>query len=411
MQRLLIPTVERLNQFIDQRDQLALILRSRTDDSLPITKVLEGLEDPHPSDLFWFYTDDFKDAHSYASQIVDAFAVKHLAVKSGMQQAGMRPWKDIPAAVLSQATEPALRLKTLAAFSRELLPIPFGGNNVWIFYPMNVDDHAAYAALMQRVLAHEFPNPWCHHLRFIVREDVVDSRLSSALAPFPSIALYEPDLSIAAVEKSLHEDVEDDRLPLDERVSSSLVLAGIDLAHCRFDAALEKYALALKYYGSVNNYAMAAVALNSMGEAYVRLGDNERANQAFESALIPASHGENPPLQVFLNVALNLATLRMAEKNWLQAAGYWDVVQQLSVGTRDASMKIRALDQLGYCHYRLQDVSAAEKSWHDGAILAADLEDKQLEATLLERRRSLYIETNQPVKEQAVAAQLAALKA
>lgn len=410
MQRLLDSTIATLHNFVDQRDQVALILTTRVEDTLPITKVLEGLDGPHPSDLFWTYTDSFKDSTSYASSIVAAFATKHQLIRIEMETEGMTPWPDIPDEVLSDATDPAARLRNLAAFSRRLLPIPHGGNNVWIFYPLEIADHRSYAALIQKVLAHDFPNPWCHHLRFIVREDPIDPQLTRSLGKVPSVDCHVPDLGAAAVQKSLENEIDDESLPLDHRVSSLYLLGGIDLAHCRFQPALDKFSLVLKFYAPLKNYAMAAAALNSMGEVYMRLGEHDKANEAFQSALIPASQGENPPLQIFLNASMNLGSLRMTQSNWPQAAGYWDIVQQVAVATRDVSMKIRALDQMGYCFYRLQNFSEAEKRWHDGAVLADAAKEKDLHITLLERRRSLYIETKQASKEKEVAQQLDQLK-
>ncbi len=409
MRDLLNPTITRLQTFLDQSDKLALILRSPVSDALPILKVLEGLDDPNPSDLFWNYTDTFHDAKTYANEIVKNFASKHTMVQLLLKEERMQPWKDIPTEILSEELDPVSRLRSLTVFSRELLPTPLGGNNVWIFFPMHIDNYIEYSVFFQNLLKHEFPNPWCHHLRFVVREDPSDSQLSRGLTAHPSVGIHEPDLSSKAVEKSLKSEIADEAQPLEARLSSLLVLAGMDVAHGRFSESLEKYALVLRYFAPMGNHTMAAVALNGMGEVYVRMGDKENANTAFQSALIPASFGEHPPHQVFLNIALNLANLRMAQENWEQAAGYWDVVQKQSMLTRDAGTRIRAFEQLGYCRYRLREFDAAEKSWHDGAAMAGEIYDKNLQRSLLERRRNLYAEKREFQKEREITSQLADL--
>ncbi len=410
MRYVLEPTTEHLHQFIAQRDKLAMILRSPTADSLAMLKLLEGLDDPHLSDLFWIHQEPFHDPISYVDSIVASFKTKHLMVKLAMDKRGLTPWTDIPSEILSTEPDPIAKLRMLATFSRELLPIPLGGNSVWIFYPMKIDSNTAYAKLMHAVLAHEFPNPWCHHLRFIVREDPSNSMLSNALTTHPSIDIHEPDFGPTVVERSLEREMNDEELPLDERLNSLLVLAGIDVAQNRFPESLEKYALLLEHYIPRDNYTMIAIALNGMGEVYVRMGDEQRANEAFESALVPASHGENPPMQIFLNASMNLATLRMSQSDWPQAAGYWEVVRDTAIVTRDPSTKIRAMDQLGYCKFRMNELEAAEQSWLEGAELAANVEDESLFVTLMERRRVYYLETKQFSKAREISVQLEAMQ-
>jgi tetratricopeptide (TPR) repeat protein len=409
MRDLLQPTIAALDSFVDEHDHLVMILRSPASDALPITTTLEGLDGSHPSDLIWLVTDAFDDPDQYVTKVVGAFSARHALVRIAAAREGLKAWPDIPAEIMSRDVEPSTRLRKLAVFSRDLLPIPSGGNNVWVFYPLELSNPQDFAQLMCRVVAHEFPNPWCHHLRFIIREDPSDRMLSSALRGVRSVIIHEPDLGPEAVAKTLEADANDESLPIEQRLNSVFLLAGGDLAHNRLHDALDKYALLLQYYAPASNYTMAAAALNGMGEVYARQGDDENANEAFQSALVPATQGEHPPLQIFLNVCINLAQLRMKQANWPEASGYWDCVQQLAVATRDAAMKIRALDQLGYCQYKSSQLEEADKHWTMGACLAADYENRDLQAALLERRRALYVETGQITKELEVAKQLAAL--
>ncbi len=409
MRDLLDPTIAILQSLLDHTDKLALILRSPVSDALPILKVLEGLDAPNPSDLFWVFSDAFHDSTTYAAEIIKNFTSKHQMVQLLLKEEGMQPWPEIPDEILMEKFDPVARMRALTVFSRQLFPTPLSGNNVWIFYPLHIGNYAEYSSFFQSLLRHDFPNPWCHHLRFIVREDPSDPQLSRSLAGFPSVGFHEPDLSSKAVEKSLEREVADESQPLEIRINSLLVMAGMDIAHSRFLESLEKYALVLRYFAPMGNHTMAAVALNGMGEAYVRIGDFESANTAFQSALIPASQTDYPAPQVFLNIALNLANLRMSQENWEQAAGYWDIVQKQSILTRDAGTRIRALEQLGYCHYRLQEFDQAEKSWHDGAVMAGEIYDKELQKSLLERKRNLYVEKREFQKEREITNQLANL--
>jgi tetratricopeptide (TPR) repeat protein len=397
--------------FIGQRDDLALVVQSPESDCLPIWKTIEGLEANNPSDLFWIFTDRFTDPVSYADAVVAAFSTIHAAMHLAMKREGLAPWPDIPPHVGVARTPPAQRLRTLAAFSRELLPIPLGGNNVWALYPLEIADPVAFATLMRDVLNHEMPFPWCHHLRFIIREDPSAPMLRSALRSTAGIDWYQPDLGAEAVYRGLQEDSADETQPLEQRLSSVLVMAGADVAIGRHEQAIEKYELLLQYHAPRGNLAMAAVALNGMGEAYEKLQNPGRAEECYHAALIPASHGDQPPIAVLLNVVLNLANLRFAQQRWSEAEPYYDAAQQLATVARDGGTKVRALERRGICQRWQGQMDEAERSWIDGSVIAAQLEDVALCRSNVERLAQHYAETGRRRDEYERREQLASLSA
>lgn len=409
MRKLLQRVSATLLAFIEQGDDVTLVLRAATTDSLPLLSILEGVEAERGSDFFWTFTEPFDDARSYAAAIVASFAAKHDAVRLAMQKEGMEPWPPLPAVVSSEATPPAERLRGLAAFSRELFPIPNAGVAVWTFFPLEVADSGGFARLMRDVIAHEFPFPWCHHLRFLVRDEPADRAVDRALERAPRVQRYSPDLSTAAFNQSLEESISDETLPLGERMAALFVSAGNDIGFGKFETSLEKFALLLKYHGSMNNHAYAALALNGMGQAYQRMGNLESAERAYQSALIPASHGEHPPIPVLSNVVLSLANLRMDQQRWEEAEGYWDAAQQLATAGRDAPGKVYALEQVGHCQLRLGKVRDAEQSWHAASVIAAQLEDKELCAAPLQRLHALYAQHGPAAKEREMREHLVAL--
>jgi tetratricopeptide (TPR) repeat protein len=408
MRRLVQQIGDRLQAFIEQRDDLALVLCSPATDALPILTILERLEESSASDLFWTFTDAFTEPQVYADMVTTAFTMKHEATQLALKREGMKPWPPIPGRILSTEIPPALRLRELGAFSRELLPVPNGGNLVWIFYPLEVADYRGFAQLMMQVVEHEFPNPWCHHLRFIIRENPADRALNS-LARSPRTQWYQPDLSMEALHRIIEEEVADDSLSLEERLGNVMVLAGMDYANRRYLEALEKYELLLQYHAPMGNYAIAAVALNGMGEVYEKMGDLERASESYQAALVPASYGEHPPIAVLLNVVLNLANLRFAQERWGEGEAYCDMAKDLATVARDGPVKIRALEYRGLCQQRQGKLEEAEKSWYDGSVIAAQLEELDLCRRLVARLRQHYAETGQVVQERERRDQLAAL--
>ncbi len=409
MQKLLKEIGDRLQAFVDQRDDVALVLGSPAAEAAPLLKILEGLEETGTSDLYWSFTDNFTDAEGYANSIVKAFATKHEVVRLAMQKEKMIPWSPIPPQILSEVGSPVQRLRDLAAFSRELLPVPNAGNNVWVYFPLEIADLAAFSGFMASVIRHEFPFPWCHHLRFIIRGEPAGEQ--PLLADSPRVQRYQPDLSMDAINRSMEGEVADESLPLHERLAPLPIMAGNDFARARYPEAMEKYELLLRYHAPANNFAMAAFALNGMGEVYEKLGDLERANQSYEAALIPASHGENPAIPVFLNVVLNLGNLCVQEARWEDGEAYYDTAQQLATVARNPPAKIDSLEKRGICQQQQGKNEEAAKSWHDGAVIAAQLEDVGSCRALLSRLEQHYVAAGQTEKAQELQQQVAALSA
>ena len=411
MRQLLHGIGARLQAFVNQRDDLALLLSSPASDSLPILTLIDEIEASSASHMFWTFSEAFTDPAAYADAVVGSFATRHEGVRLALEKEGMKPWPHIPPHILARETLPARRLRDLAAFSRELLPVPNGGNVVWVFYPLEIADPRRYASLAGQLLSHQFPNPWCHHLRFILRDEPSAPVLQQAFGDAPRTQWFRPDLGPEAVQRSLEEAANDDTLPLDERLANVMVLAGGDYANHRYPEALAKYELLLTYHAPLKNYVMAAVSLNGMGEAYQRMGDLDRAAQSYEAALVPASQGEHPAIPVLLNIVLNLGSVRFTQERWAEAEAYYDMAQQLATVARNGPAKVQALDCRGLCQHRQQRLQEAEQSWYNGAVIAAQLEDVALCRTLVGRLQQYYAETGQHELERERREQLAGLNA
>src|SRR6476661_7571030 len=218
MQKLFDALEARLKGFVDQRDDLALVVTCTDEECVVVLKSLEGIDEASASEMFWVVSDAFRDAGSYVSGIVNGFAVKHGGVRLSMEREGFPPWPELPAAVLDEARKPADRLRELMIFSRSLLPATDGFVAAWCLIPLSIVDRAGYASLLAELLRHEFPQPWCHHLRFYVRGDPADPTLPAALRPIPRVVWYRPPLGQDDMQRAMDEETADQSLPLDRRL-------------------------------------------------------------------------------------------------------------------------------------------------------------------------------------------------
>jgi Tfp pilus assembly protein PilF len=110
-------------------------------------------------------------------------------------------------------------------------------------------------------------------------------------------------------------------------------------------------------------------------------------------------------------VVLNLANLRFAQQRWSEAEPYYDAAQQLATVARDGGTKVRALERRGICQRWQGQMDEAERSWIDGSVIAAQLEDVALCRSNVERLAQHYAETGRRRDEYERREQLASLSA
>ncbi len=411
MQKVFDAITERLQAFIAQRDHAVLVTRCSDVDCITLLKLLEGLDEASSSELFWMCPNEFKDARGYVDAVVKDFITKHDGMRLVMEHKQMQVWPAAPAQVSDSSLAPDVRLRELIAFSRSLLPEPEGCSAVWVIFPLHIADAAGYAQLMRDLLRHQYPFPWFHHIRIIFRDDVAMPGLSHALAGSPSIDQYAPDLSDEAMEKALEEEAADSSAPLADRVQTMFLSAQRDFAFGRFDDAMKKLEIFLRFQTAVGNPPMVALALNSAGEIHQRLGRTEQAARCFEAAVEPACAGENPPLPILFNVLLNLANLRMGQGRFAEAEAYYDAGEKLATVQRNPAAKIQSIENLGYCQCMQGKFADAAQSWEHGAMIAGKLDQPELQKSLLLRLREYYASTNQAMQACQIESQIVAIKA
>jgi tetratricopeptide (TPR) repeat protein len=408
MRKLFEQVTERLRAFLAQRDDLALVVQSPPAQSVALLQLMDSLEEQTTWAMFWKFAEPFTNPWAYVDAVVESFATKHEVVRLTLEQEGKKPWPPLPAAVKDANAPASRRLRELMIFARSLLPALEGAALVWVVFPGEIEDRSAYAQLMSEVLQHEFPFPWCHHIRFLLRDEPADRPLFKALGQSPRVAWYAPDLSAPALEKALQDEAADETLPMDQRVQALLMTAATDYSHKRYDQALDKYQRLLPYFSHTKNQPMLALVLNSLGEVLQAKGQMPEAVKCFEAALVPASEGDPPPLPVLLNVTMNLANVRMVEKRYDEAEAYYNIVQTLATASRSPELKIKAIEDIGQAQYLQNKVPVALKTWNVGATLAEKLQQPTLRKSILERARAHYVKAGDRSGQQEVDKQLAA---
>ncbi|MEO7985612.1 MAG: hypothetical protein ABI766_03685 [Gemmatimonadales bacterium] len=393
-----------LTEFLEQRDDLALILRCTDGDGVAVIKSL-GMLDESRSELFWIHGDPFTTAPIFVADIVAAFAAKHAAVSAALPSRSLPPWPPLPASATDETQPPAQRLRELIAFSGTLTATP-GAPTVWALFPAEIGNGEAWAKFLADVLRHEFPRPWCRGIRFYLRDDAANPAVERALKDRPRLRWRAAELGPAAVRRALDEDADDGGMPLDQRLQSLFASAQIDAAHGRLQESLAAFGTMLPYYIHTRNGTMTALALNAVGDVQARLGNVHVAEQCWSSAIAPAAAAPGPPVTILLNSTLSLGNLFLRQGRWSEAEAYYDAGQQLSTVARDARTKLRCIENMGHCQWMQNKVPAALQSWHAVAAVAGGLGLLDVRQDILLRLRNAYAQLQDVIRQQEIEQQL-----
>jgi tetratricopeptide (TPR) repeat protein len=252
------------------------------------------------------------------------------------------------------------------------------------------------------------PQPWCHHMRIVVREEAHKAPLSENVRTMVAAEFYTPDMGQDAVQGSLEQEAFNGDLPLPQRMQSLLLLAGMDLAYQRFPQASKKYALLAKYHGALGPKPLHALSLNGIGEVFDRMGNNKEAKRYYELALVPAVQAQDPAS--LINITGNLANLNRLDENWKDAWGYYEGLSILGKAVGNDELRLRSLEQMGFCKYKLKDVKGAWECWNAGVTLAREAGSKEHLLDCLERIHGLFKEGNMAARRREVEPEIAELR-
>jgi tetratricopeptide (TPR) repeat protein len=391
MRRLLEELRERIAGFVPQRDAVALVVSCTDADAALVNKIIEGVDDASDSELFWIVVDEFKNPGQFVEACVQSLAIKHQAARLAMEKQKLKPWPELPAEISRPGSlAPLDRLKKLVTFSRSLLPIPDGALVVWALFPMKIADPAAYADLMAQLWRHEYPFPWCHQARFIIRDDAASGLLARRAQDAPAVQQLRADFSPETLRKAAEEEAADDRTPLPDRINNALVLAGMDFAHQKYDLALRGYEVVHRYAAGANIPVLASVALQGMADVHHARGNKEQADKLLQAALAPAAAATSPPVPILFNLYLNLGTLRFEQKKWDEAEVFLSGAADFAMLLRDPDQRLRCWDTLGLAQYQQRKIDPALKTWSNGAIVAGKLKLQEQQQAFVRRLNSHY---------------------
>ncbi|HWL87876.1 MAG TPA: hypothetical protein VNO21_18860, partial [Polyangiaceae bacterium] len=170
--RALDELVERLRTFITEDDDKVLLILEVNDASNGLAVKSLDILDEEVADMLWLFVDDFTTAWEFADRVAwRVHARRELACKA-LAKEKEPAWPALPPATFDRGVAPIARMRALMDYARALSPNLDEVRLVWGLFPARIVDTAAYRAFILELATHEFPEPWCHHMRILVRDDV-----------------------------------------------------------------------------------------------------------------------------------------------------------------------------------------------------------------------------------------------
>ena len=154
-----------LRAFVEQRDDLILLVRTTSQDSAIALKLLRDLDRASSADLYLIFSNDFVDASSFVDSAVKHLQEEHRLASKSRQQAGDELPPAIPDTLPHRGSSPGKRLHEALGFARSLLP-PAGGNRlIWAMFPAQVASWPEYFKLVSSCVPGQVIAPWMRAAR------------------------------------------------------------------------------------------------------------------------------------------------------------------------------------------------------------------------------------------------------
>ena len=381
MRRLFEKAQQELEAFLEQRDDFLLLAAASADDVGFVLQTLREIEQVAGTDVYLLFSDNFVQPGPFVAVAMERLRDEHRTVCQALAEEGRDPLPPLPPALFDQSRPAADRLIDGISFARSLVPAGGGHRLVWAMCPLEVADWGAYLKLVSALVPAGGIRPWMRGVRLIFRYQAVAGQLAPDLAKAPRVRVAEMNLGPGDMEAAIRGEVDDEQLPVEERMQALVSLAVLDYAHGRVADAVAKFNHLLGHYQQTGNQRMQAFVLNGLGDvAQHRQNDVEQALHWYECAVPPAAEAQDPV--ILSSVVRNLGDVSFQRGRYAEAEQYFTHLDRLTAVTFDADAKARALEYRGLSQEKQGAADPAVESWETAAAFCRETWRPRLRSNL-----------------------------
>lgn len=387
-----------LTWFVQQREELVLMLDIVGDEVVYVLKMLDVVEQGRPGDVFLLFAHPLDDLHGYMAALMDNVTTQIEGANALRKQDGLAPWPALPPRCLDARVPPSERIKALLDYVRGRLPN--GDHHVVLgLLPTVLRDAAAYADIIGGLIPRRGLEPWMARTRIIVRDD----RSARFLIPrlekegAARVLFYQDlDLSPEGLVQSLVDEAGDASVPEDDRLNALVQLAAIDYSHGRFLDSIRKWGVLFEAYVRKADIPMQALCLGGAGDVLRRVGNLVEAKKKYQQGIALAQDLSAFP--VALNLLIGVGEVCIQRKEWEEAEGYLSVADQLASRLRLVYPKCDIMDRHGLALLALGRTEEAHAKWRATADVSREIQHYSRCESALNNLIHLYERARMPAE-------------
>lgn len=357
-----------LESFVEQRDDLLMIISCSENDSPIVLKVLQDVEQANSTDVFLLFADDFVEPLPYVDVAIERLREQRKIACDWLAEQDRELLPPVPDALGDVNLSPVRRLGEAMMYARSLVPKEGGHRLVWAMFPQRISNRRAYLDFVSAFAPHYGLKPGMQRLRLIFRDEPDTVALMPELGAAPRLRFNRVDMGPEAIERALREEVEDEELPEERRMTALMQNALLDSAYGRTQDAFTQFRVLLGYYQHTCNYVMQALILNTVADIHLQQNEPKKAQYWYECAVPLAIKSESPV--VSHSAVSNLANLAFQQGEFDRAAQLYDYADQLAGKMLYAEGMARAREGRGLSLEQLKDYPGAIASWQRASELS-----------------------------------------
>lgn len=369
-----------LRSFIAQPNHPLLVLACSDADVLLPAKLLRGIEREERPELVLCFTAACPSAGAYVDELVGLLRLQLEAVQTEQRARGDAVWAELPRDAGDPCRPPAARLRAVIDWAAEVVADDYV--IVWALLPHRIDDRNDYLSLVRPILPLAGCEAWMERHRIIVRDPVDEPCVGPLLREHQArdARVLTIDFSSARVLDSLVAEASDRCASTADRMRALSLLAAVDLAHARLDAARRKYELIHAHCDSTGDALGRALALHGLGDVALRSDDPSAALLRYRQSLELALREQQPGTLLTTLLGAGQAASRCGQDD--DARHYFEAAEHLAGQQLNPGSKCDALLELGELHRRADEPDAARTTWTRALELARKFADdhRQTEA-------------------------------
>lgn len=354
-----------LHGFVDQADDLLLVISAADTDMALVHKIIEGVDQEQPSDIVLRFAHTTKTAQAYVDVVMANVDAQIEGVNAVRASEGLDPWPTLPACAKDPLQPHDARMKTAMKHVRGLFSADGDHRIVWCFLPAVLPEPAGYAAVIGRLLPRGDIEPWMHSQRIVARDD----RSKPFLVPhlhaqkIEGTLVFHADFSTEAMLDSMAAEAVAPETPEPTRMMQLLQLAAVDFGHRRHGQAVEKYGICYAYFERTSQPALQALCLAGVGDVLMATQQPAPGKEKFQQGLALCAPAGVPGLPVTMQLCAKTGDACMVLREFEEAAGYYDMASQIAGKLLNLEYKCDNMEKLGIARASLNDAGEAVRIW------------------------------------------------